>query len=62
MATTKVDVDEFRSGVRPLAERLQELYEQIGLEMTYDPASRSLETAVNLGRRVSARVGGGVAH
>lgn len=38
--------------------KLQELYEQIGLEMTYGPESRSLETAVNLGRSVSVRVGG----
>ncbi|WP_093420201.1 recombinase family protein [Saccharopolyspora flava] len=39
--------------------KLQELYEKIGLEMTYDPDSRSVETAVNLGRSVSARVRGG---
>ncbi|GAA4617619.1 hypothetical protein [Saccharopolyspora hordei] len=39
--------------------KLQELYERMGLEMTYDPEPRTLETAVTLGRRDSARVRGG---
>lgn len=38
--------------------KLQELYERMGLEMTYDPESRIVEATVNLGRRDSARVRG----
>ncbi|WP_263247275.1 recombinase family protein [Saccharopolyspora rosea] len=38
---------------------LQNLYEALGLEMTYDPGPRIVDVSVNPGRRVSARVGGG---
>lgn len=38
--------------------KLQELYEKLTLEMTYDPDSRSVEVTVNPGRRDSVRVRG----
>ncbi len=42
--------------------RLQELYEALRLEMTYDPDTRTVDVTIQPASRGSARVRGGLAH